>query len=112
VAEIFGKEGNQRLASDIPQLVELARRELRTRFLNADIGITGANIAVAETGTIVIVTNEGNARLVTTLPDVHIAIVGIEKLVAKFEDVGPILTALPRSATAQLLTSYGNVGGP
>ena len=71
--------------------------------------LTGANIAVAETGSLVIITNEGNARLVTTLPKVHVAIVGIEKLVAGFDDIQPILTALPRSATGQLLTSYVSV---
>ncbi len=59
------------------------------------MGISGANIAVAETGSLVIVTNEGNARLVTTLPKIHVAIVGIEKLVATFDDIAPILTALP-----------------
>jgi Fe-S oxidoreductase len=73
------------------------------------MGISGANIAVAETGSIVIVSNEGNARLVTTLPKIHIAIVGIEKLVAAFDDIIPILTALPRSATAQLITSYVSI---
>ena len=109
VADIFSKEVNQRLAADIPALVKLARKELRTKFLNAEMGVSGANIAVAETGSIVIITNEGNARLVTTLPKTHVAIVGVEKLVARFDDVLPILTALPRSATAQLLTSYVSV---
>jgi iron-sulfur cluster protein len=109
VAEIFSKEVEERLAADIPALVKLARKELRTKFLNAEMGISGANIAVAETGSIVIVTNEGNARLVTTLPKTHVAIVGVEKLVAHFADILPILTALPRSATAQLLTSYVSI---
>jgi iron-sulfur cluster protein len=106
VAEIFSKEVNERLSSDIPRLVKVARRELRERFLKAGMGISGANIAVAETGTLVIVTNEGNARLVTTMPKIHVAIVGVEKLVPHIADVVPILTALPRSATGQLLTSY------
>lgn len=106
VAEIFSKEVNERLSSDIPRLVKIARRELREKFLKAGMGISGANIAVAETGTLVIVTNEGNARLVTTLPKIHVAIVGLEKLVPRIADVVPILTALPRSATGQLLTSY------
>ena len=93
--------------------MKFARGKLRTKFLNAEMGITGANIAVAETGSLVIITNEGNARLVTTLPKIHVAIVGIEKLMAKFDDVVPILTALPRSATAQLLTSYVSmISGP
>ena len=106
VAEIFSKEVKERLAADIPRLVEVARSELRQEFLQADLGITGANIAVAETGTLVILTNEGNARLVTTLPPIHVAVVGIEKLVERFADVEPIVKALPKSATGQLLTSY------
>ena len=106
---MFSKEVNQRLAADIPALVKLARKELRTKFLNAEMGISGANIAVADTGSIVIITNEGNARLVTTLPKTHVAIVGVEKLVAHFTDALPILKALPRSATAQLLTSYVSI---
>lgn len=106
VAEIFSKEVGERLANDIPRLVRVARKELRPVFLQAGMGISGANVAVAETGTLVIVTNEGNARLVTTLPRIHVAIVGLEKLVPKLEDVVPILTALPRSATGQRMTSY------
>lgn len=106
VAEIFSKEVEERLEADIPNLVAVARRELREEFLHADLGITGANVAVAETGTLVILTNEGNARLVSTLPRIHVAVVGIEKLVERFADVEPIVRALPRSATGQLLTSY------
>src|SRR5450755_1112122 len=109
VTELFSKEVHQRLAVDIPALVKLAHEELRQRFLTAGMGISGANIAVAETGSIVIVENEGNARLVTTLPKIHIAIVGLEKLVEKFDDVIPILTALPRNATGQLMTSYVSI---
>jgi len=109
VSDLFSKEVDERLSTDIPQLVEVARNELRSRFLAADMGISGGNIAVAETGSIVLVTNEGNARMVTTLPKVHIALVGIEKFVEKFEDVAPVLEALPRSATAQLLTSYVSI---
>ncbi len=109
VADLFSKEVNERLTSDIPRLVNVAREQLRPRFLKAGIGITGANIAVAETGSLVLVTNEGNARLVSTLPNTHIAIVGIEKLVERFEDILPILTALPKSATSQLLTSYVSI---
>ncbi|HET7825525.1 MAG TPA: LUD domain-containing protein [Anaeromyxobacter sp.] len=106
VAEIFSKEVEERLEADIPRLVAVARRELREEFLQADLGITGANVAVAETGTLVLLTNEGNARLVTTLPRIHVAVVGIEKLVERLDDVEPIVRALPRSATGQLLTSY------
>jgi len=109
VADLFSKEVHERLSTDIPRLVKVARRKLRGKFLNADMGISGANIAVAETGSIVLVTNEGNARLVTTLPKIHVAIIGLEKLVASFNDIAPILTALPKSATAQLLTSYVSI---
>ncbi|BCG46537.1 Predicted L-lactate dehydrogenase, Fe-S oxidoreductase subunit YkgE / Predicted L-lactate dehydrogenase, Iron-sulfur cluster-binding subunit YkgF [Citrifermentans bremense] len=109
VAEIFSKEVDERLSTDIPRLVKVARNELRPKFLAAEMGISGGNIAVAETGSIVLVTNEGNARLVTTLPKIHVALVGVEKLVEKFESVAPILDALPRSATAQLLTSYVSI---
>jgi len=113
VAGIFSDKVEEGQPPDIKKLVTFARGKLRGKFLAAEMGITGANIAVAETGTLVIVTNEGNARLVSTLPKIHVAIVGIEKLVAEFADVVPILTALPRSATAQLLTSYLSIiSGP
>jgi iron-sulfur cluster protein len=109
VSDLFSKEVEERLTSDIPRLVKVARAQLRPKFLQADMGISGGNMAVAETGSIVLVTNEGNARLVTSLPKIHIALVGIEKLVEKFADIAPILKALPRSATAQLLTSYVSI---
>jgi len=109
VSDLFSKEIDERLTSDIPRLVKVARNELRPKFLKADMGISGGNMACADTGSIVLVTNEGNARLVTSLPRIHIALVGIEKLVAHFSDIAPILKALPRSATAQLLTSYVSI---
>ena len=109
VSDLFSKEVNERLTSDIPRLVKVAREKLRPTFLAADMGISGGNIAVAETGSIVLMTNEGNARLVTSLPKIHIALVGIEKLIANYADVATILKALPRSATAQLLTSYASI---
>ncbi len=109
VAEVFSTKVEEGQQPDIPKLVKFARGKLRSRFLNADMGISGANIAVAETGSLVLVTNEGNARLVTTLPRIHVAVVGIEKLVATFQDVHPILQALPRNATSQLLTSYVSI---
>ena len=113
VTEVFNSEVEPGQSPDIPRLVKFARGKLRPKFLAADMGITGANIAVAETGSLVIVTNEGNARLVTTLPKIHVAIVGIEKLVGLVKDIQPILTALPRSATGQLLTSYVSIiSGP
>jgi L-lactate dehydrogenase complex protein LldF len=113
VAAIFNERVEEGQKPDIPKLVKFARSQMRSKFLGAEMGITGANIAVAETGTLVIVTNEGNARLVTTLPKIHVAIVGLEKLMEKFDDVVPVLTALPKSATGQLLTSYVSmISGP
>jgi L-lactate dehydrogenase complex protein LldF len=109
VSDLFSKEINERLSSDIPRLVKVARKELRAKFLNAGMGISGANIAIAETGSLVLMTNEGNARLVTTLPNIHVAVVGIEKLVADYQDIAPIIKALPKSATAQLITSYVSI---
>lgn len=106
VAEVFSRTTGQELPPDIARLVKVARENLRQKFLNAGMGISGANIAIAETGTLVLLTNEGNARLVTTLPPVHVTVVGMEKLVASFQDALPIIEALPRSATGQQITSY------
>ena len=97
----------------ISELVKTARVELRKKFLEAEMGISGANIAVAETGTLMMFTNEGNGRLTTTLPSTHVFLVGIEKFVPKFEDAFPIMQALPKSATGQQITSYVSmVTGP
>ncbi|HHW42207.1 MAG TPA: LUD domain-containing protein [Desulfotomaculum sp.] len=106
VAGIFSKEIGENVEPEIEGMVKLARRELRKRFLSAWMGISGGNIAVAETGTVVMVTNEGNGRLTTSLPPVHVIIIGLEKLVPRFVDITPILEVLPRSATAQHITSY------
>ena len=100
--EKFGKE----VKSDRESLVAFAREELRQSFVEAGIGITGANLAIADTGTIVIVTNEGNDRLVSSLPPVHVVVVGIEKLVPSLEDATAILPLLTRSATGQKITTY------
>ena len=90
-----------------------ARESLRQKFIDATVGISGANMAIAETGTIVLVTNEGNADLTTTLPPVHIAVFGIDKLVATFDDAVAVLRMLPRSGTGQLISSYVNwITGP
>jgi iron-sulfur cluster protein len=113
VAEVFSEKVEEGQTPDIAKLVKFARGKMRPKFLEAQMGISGANIAVAETGSIVLVTNEGNARLVTTLPNIHVAVIGLEKLIENFKDVAPILTALPRSATGQLLTSYVSIiSGP
>ncbi len=106
VAALFGQVTGHPEPSDIEHLVGVARDQLRRVFSEADLGISGANLAVAETGSLVLVTNEGNARLVATLPPVHVVLVGIDKLVPTLEDAARVLRLLPRSATAQALTSY------
>src|SRR5262249_57505737 len=82
------------------------RRLLRDKFFHADLGITGANFAVAETGTIVLVTNEGNGRLTTTCPRVHVAVMGMEKVIPRWEDLPVFLKLLARAATGQSLSVY------
>lgn len=106
VAELFSGVTGQTEPADIPHLVRVAREQLREAYLTADMGITGANVAVAETGGIALVTNEGNARLTSTLPKIHVALVGIEKLVPTLEDASRIINILPKNATGQLITSY------
>ena len=106
-ARVFGTE------PAVHAIQQHARESLRQKFIQATVGISGANIAIAETGTIVLVTNEGNADLTTTLPPVHIALFGVDKLVASYEDAIAILRMLPRSGTGQLMTSYVNwITGP
>ncbi len=88
------------------ELTNIARKKLREKFLSADMGISGVNFAVPETGTVVIVENEGNARLATTFPDIHVAVMGIEKIVPKFEQLPIFLSLLARSATGQRSSTY------
>lgn len=106
VAELFSKETGKKQSPEIKSLVNVAREELRKEYFDADIGLTGANFLVADTGGIGLVTNEGNARLCATLPDVHVVFAGIHKLVRNMEDAIKITRLLPRNATGQLLTSY------
>jgi len=106
VAELFSKVTGREEPEEIEHLVEVAREQLRSEYLAADMGISGANVAVAETGGIALVTNEGNARLATTLPKVHVALVGIEKLVPTLEDATDVVRILPKNATGQAITSY------
>ncbi len=106
-AAVFGTEAT------IEAIQSHARESLRQKFIEATVGISGANLAIAETGTIVLVTNEGNADLTTTLPPVHIALFGFDKLVATLEDAVAVLRMLPRSGTGQVMTSYVNwITGP
>jgi iron-sulfur cluster protein len=106
VAQLFAKVVGHPVPDDTASLVAIARKELRQSFLDADIGITGGNALIAETGTLMLVTNEGNADLATTLPAVHIAVVGIEKIVPTLDDAIAIVKLLARSATGQKITSY------
>jgi len=113
VADLFSKELGGRFEADPEVLTAVARKELRQKFLEADMGITGANFAVAETGTIVLVTNEGNGRMVTSLPRIHVAVMGMEKVIPSMTDLMVFLAILARSATGQKLSSYTTlVRGP
>ena len=95
--------------TSIPELTLLARRALREKFLAADLGVTGVNIAVAETGSLILVENEGNIRMSTTCPPVHVAVMSLEKVAATLEDAADVLRVLPRSATGQKMSSYVSV---
>lgn len=106
VAELFHEKLGIPYTVDIPTLTATARKVLREVFLTADVGLSGVNFGVAETGAMCIVTNEGNARMVTTLPPVHIALMGMERLVPNLNDLSLMLSLLPRSATGQKLTVY------
>jgi L-lactate dehydrogenase complex protein LldF len=106
VSNLFVERLQAERTEEPERLTAIARRVLRESFARADMGLTGANFAVAATGTIVLVENEGNIRLCTTSPRVHVALVGIEKIIPRFEDLGVFLRLLGRSATGQKLTAY------
>ena len=98
---------------DVDALIQIGRQVLRRKFAQADIGLSGVNFCVAETGSLCLIENEGNGRMCTTVPRVHIAITGIEKVVQKLEHVPPLLSLLTRSATGQSITTYVNlISGP
>lgn len=106
VAKTFSDVTNQHQPEVIKTLVGVARKELRPKYSMAEMGITGANFAIAQTGTIGLVTNEGNARLVTTLPRIHVALIGLEKLIETVDEALKIIEVLPKNATGQKITSY------
>jgi len=106
VARTFASELSVPYSTDVAEMTETARRVMRKDFLSAEVGISGVNFGVAETGTVCIVTNEGNGRMVTTIPPIHIALMGIERLVPSLENLAVLLQVLPRSATGQNLTNY------
>ena len=109
ISDLFAEKHHTPRKTGIAELCLEAREVLRPGFLAADMGISGANFLIAETGSALIVTNEGNGRLVTTLPRVHVAITGIEKVVPTLEDVSTLIRLLPRSATGQSITNYVSV---
>jgi L-lactate dehydrogenase complex protein LldF len=109
VAELFRKTHGTPMKMGIDELCLEARGVLRDHYLTADMGVSGGNFYVAETGSVVLVTNEGNATLTTTLPKVHVAISGIEKIVPTLEDVATLMRLLPRSSTGQSISNYVDV---
>lgn len=113
IAQLFSEKLGVDAPPDPFALAAIARRTLRQDFLAADMGISGANFLVAETGTLVIVSNEGNGRMCTTLPPLHVAVVGIDKVVPDMESLNVLLKLLPRSATGQKMSCYTSfITGP
>ena len=106
IAALFADKLGIGPSDDVATLTAAARSALRRRFAEAELGISGVNFAVAETGTILILENEGNARLTTSLPRTHVALMGIEKVIPRFADLDVFLQLLPRSGTGQVLTAY------
>ncbi len=106
VGELFHEKLGLPYTEDIAALTNAARKVLREVFLTADVGMSGVNFGVAETGSLTIVTNEGNGRMVTTLPPLHIALMGLERLVPSLDDLALMLSLLPRSATTQKISVY------
>ncbi len=106
IADLFVEKVGIERSDNVDTLTKTARRILRDRFASADVGISGVNFGVAETGTILILENEGNIRMTTSLPKTHIALMGIEKVIPRFADLDVFLKLLPRSGTGQRLTAY------
>ena len=113
ISTLFHEHLNTAETHDVDELIRIGRHVLRSVYRRADVGLSGVNFAVAETGTLCLVENEGNGRLCTTVPPVHIAITGIEKVVAKLSDVVPLYSLLTRSAVGLDITTYFNlITGP
>jgi L-lactate dehydrogenase complex protein LldF len=106
VAAIFSERLGINAPDDPVELTRIAREVLREKFLRAEMGISGGNFLIAETGTLVLVTNEGNGRMCTTMPDLHVAVVGIDKVIPDWESLTVFLKLLARSATGQKLSTY------
>jgi len=106
IAALFSEKLDIHASTDPIELARIAREVLREKFLNAGMGISGGNFLIAETGTLVMVTNEGNGRMCTTMPDLHVAVVGIDKVIPDWESLTVFLKLLARSATGQKLSTY------
>jgi len=109
VGKLFSEKLGVPYTDDPQVLTKIARKAMREKFLSADAGISGANFAAADTGSLVLFTNEGNGRMVTTVPPLHIAILSIEKVIPTLSDLTAFIRLLPRSATGQTITSYVSV---
>lgn len=106
VAQLFEERFGLPYTEDIPELTAFARKRLRQAFFQAEVGISGVNFGVAENGALCLVTNEGNGRMATTLPPLHIALMGIERLVPSLEDLAVMLSVLPRASSGQKMSVY------
>jgi len=109
VSRLFEQKLGEPYTEQIPELVRIARKHLRAKFLAAGMGISGANFLCADTGSIALVTNEGNGRMGTILPRVHLAVASIEKIIPRLADLPVFLHLLPRSATGQVISTYVSV---
>ena len=109
IADLFERTHHTPRKTDIPEMTREAREVLRAKFLTADMGITGGNFVVAESGSVALVTNEGNEGMCTILPRVHVAVTGVEKVLPTLEDLAAVMRLLPRSATGQTISNYFSV---
>ena len=113
VRELFSRESGEELPAEPDVLAAYARRRLREKFMTADLGISGGNFGIASTGTVVLVTNEGNGRMSTTLPGTHVAVMGMERLLPDWESLDTALTLLTRAGTSQRISTYVSaISGP
>ncbi len=106
ISDLFARTHGRPRKTEVGEMAREAREVLRSHFLSADMGISGGNFLIAETGSVALVTNEGNGRMVTTLPRVHVVITGVEKVIPTLEDLALLLRLLPRSATGQTISNY------
>ncbi|TCG04971.1 iron-sulfur cluster-binding protein [Paraburkholderia steynii] len=109
IADLFAKTHQKPRLTEIPEMTREAREVLRPHFMTADMGVTGGNFVIAETGSVALVTNEGNEGMCTVMPRVHVAVTGIEKVLPTLEDLATAMRLLPRSATGQDVSNYFSV---